>query len=180
MTNDRNILIGPLLSKRGLTFLVVIIAIALFGFINRAQAELPKAPYLPLDVAQKMANGAMKKCREDGYQVSVVVVDRAGVILVEIRNDQAGPHTLNSSFKKAFTSASLGRSTQDLTNMMKDKPELAGLRNMDDRILILPGGLPIKIENDLVGGIGVGGAPGGNLDETCAKAGLDTLLHESK
>ncbi|MBI3594541.1 MAG: heme-binding protein [Nitrospirae bacterium] len=167
--SNRNILLGS-----------GIILSVLFCYVQLAQAELPKASYLPLEIAQKIANGALKKCHEDGYQVSVVVVDRAGVILVEIRHELAGPHTLNSGFRKAFTAASLGRSTQDLTNMIKDRPDLSGLRNMDDRILILAGGLPIKIENQLIGGIGVGGAPGGNLDEACAKAGLDTIIPEGK
>lgn len=141
-----------------------------------AQADtLPREAYLPLAQAEKAADTALKKCAQDGYQVSVAIVDRAGVTKVLLHGDGAGPHTLNSSTRKAFTAASLGRSTAELADLIKDKPELAGLRNMDDRILILGGGLPIKIGAELVGGIGVGGAPGGHLDEACAQAGLDSL-----
>jgi uncharacterized protein GlcG (DUF336 family) len=63
----------------------------------------------------------------------------------------------------------------DLANLIKEKPELEQLRNMDDRMLILAGGLPIKIGDALVGGIGVGGAPGGHLDQVCAQAGIDIM-----
>ena len=62
-----------------------------------------------------------------------------------------------------------------LATLIKDKPELSGLRDMDPRLVILGGGLPIKIGDALVGGIGVGGAPGGHLDEACAQAGLDEV-----
>jgi uncharacterized protein GlcG (DUF336 family) len=128
-----------------------------------AAESLPKQSYLPLDLAQRAANAALKKCAEDGYRVSVTVVDRSGVSKAAIRADGAGPHTVSSSFRKAYTSASLGQSTQELVNTIKERPELEGLRNMDNQILILAGGLPIRIGDELVGGIGVGGAPGGHL-----------------
>ena len=69
----------------------------------------------------------------------------------------------------------MGRPTAKLAALIKDKPSLAGLRDMDPRLVILGGGLPIKIGGSLVGGIGVGGAPGGHLDEACAKAGIAAI-----
>jgi len=147
----------------------------LFLSLGVAQAELPKQAYLPLDSATVAAHAALQKCVDDGYRVSVAVVDRSGVLRILLRGDGAGTHTVQSSFRKAYTAASLGRSTQEITNMIKEKPELEGLREMDNNILILAGGLPIKLEGDVVGGIGVGGAPGGNLDEACARAGLEKL-----
>jgi len=176
--NNKKSIKNHLDTKKVILGLGILTGWLLCGTLTVAQAETSKVSILSLDIAEKMANGAMKKCREDGYKVSVVVVDREGVVIVEIRNELAGPHTLSSSFRKAFTAGSLGRSTQDLVNLIKDKPDLVGMRNMDDRILILAGGLPIKIDNELVGGLGVGGAPGGNLDEACAKAGLDSIGHE--
>jgi uncharacterized protein GlcG (DUF336 family) len=83
--------------------------------------------------------------------------------------------THRSSTGKAFKSASMGRPTAQLAKLIKDRPELAGLRDMDPRLVILGGGLPIKIGDELVGGIGVGGAPGGHLDEACAQAGLKKI-----
>lgn len=138
-------------------------------------AELPKRAYLPLELAQQAANAALKKCSDDGYRVSATVVDDDGVIQVVLHGDGAGPHTINSSSGKAFTAASMGRATGGLADFMKDKPELDGLRDMDERILILGGGLPIKFGDELVGGIGVGGAPGSHLDEACAQAGIESI-----
>jgi uncharacterized protein GlcG (DUF336 family) len=147
-------------------------------FYGLAGAELPKQIVLPLDLAQKMANAAMKKCDDDGHRVSVAVVDRSGVLRVLLRAGGAGPHTVSSSSKKGYTAASLGRPTSELANMIKDKPELHGMRDMDPQILLLGGGLPIKIGEEVVGGIGVGGAPGAHLDEACAKAGLEALAEK--
>ena len=100
---------------------------------------------------------------------------RSGETKVLIKADGSGPHTVGSSTGKAFTSASMGRPTSDLAAMIKEKPDLEGLRDMDPRLVILGGGLPIKIDSALVGGIGVGGAPGGHLDEACAKAGIEAI-----
>jgi len=138
-------------------------------------AELPTSAYLPLEMAQKAADAAMAKCIKDGYKVSVAVVARSGSTKVLIKGDGSGPHTVGSSTGKAFTSASMGQPTAKLATLIKEKPFLDGLRDMDPRLVILGGGLPIKIEGSLVGGIGVGGAPGGHLDEACAKAGLEAL-----
>ena len=140
-----------------------------------AVSALPKQAYLPLEMAQKAADTALQTCKKDGYTVSVTIVDRSGVVKVVLRGDGAGPHTLGSSAGKAYTAASMKRATLGLANFIKDKPALHGLRDMDDRMLILGGGLPIKIGGEVVGGIGVGGAPGGHLDEACAKAGIQSL-----
>ena len=153
----------------------ILIFLALLCSPSFAAEKLPTAPYLPLDMAQKIAIAAMDKCIKDGYRVSVAIVARSGETKVLLRADGASPHTVGSSTGKAFTSASMGQSTMDLANLIKEKPELEQLRNMDNRMLILAGGLPIKIDDALVGGIGVGGAPGGHLDQVCAQAGLDSI-----
>src|SRR5881396_2556715 len=72
-----------------------------------AAEELPREAALPLTLANKAAAAAQEKCKQDGYRVSVAVVDRAGVLKVLMRGDGAGPHTTNSSSKKAYTAASL-------------------------------------------------------------------------
>ena len=144
--------------------------------INSSQAEdLPKQSYLPLEIAQKAANAAFNKCQKDGYRVSVAIVDNSGNLLTILRHPLAGPHTIGSSQGKAFTSASMGQPTTNIANMIGEKPSLAGLRDMDSRLVILAGGLPITISGDRVGGIGVGGAPGGHLDEACAAEGLKAI-----
>ncbi|WP_169545867.1 heme-binding protein [Sneathiella aquimaris] len=138
-------------------------------------ADLPTAPYLPLEMAQKAASAAIKQCKADGFNVSVAIVARSGETKVLLKADGSGPHTVGSSTGKAFTSASMGRPTMGLANFLKDHRELDGLRDMDSRLVILGGGLPIKINGALVGGIGVGGAPGGDKDEKCAQVGLAAI-----
>ena len=140
-----------------------------------AAEELPREGVLPLALASKAAAAAVEKCKQDGYKVSAAVVDRAGVLRVLMRGDGAGPHTTDSSSKKAYTAASLRRPTSELADLITKNPALQTLRDMNDRILILGGGLPIEIGGELVGGIGVGGAPGAHLDDACAQAGLDSI-----
>jgi uncharacterized protein GlcG (DUF336 family) len=158
--------------------------------------ELPKESVMPLAMASKAAQAAIEACKKDGYRVSASVVDRAGVLRTMGRADGAGSHTVESSRKKAYTAASLRRATTELAELIGKVPTLQSLREMNDEILILGGGLPIEIggdvvggaviaartamrptdkTRDVVGGIGVGGAPGAHLDDACAQAGLDAV-----
>lgn len=163
--------------NKTLLSLATIVSGSLFAMgANVQAAELPQKSFLNLDTAQQLANAAMAKCSADGYNVSVSVVDASGLTRVQLRADHAGPHTLESSRKKAFTSASMGRPTADFANLIAEKPQLAGLRDMDPNLLMLGGGLPIKSGGKKVGGIGVGGAPGGHLDQACAQAAIDKVL----
>lgn len=146
----------------------------------RAAEELPKESVLPSNLATKAIQAAMDFCKKDGYRVTASVVDRAGVLRAMVRFDGAGPHTVESSRKKAFTAASLKRPTSELAELMAKTPTLQALRDMDRNILILGGGLPIEINGEMVGGIGVGGAPGAHLDDACAQAGLDAIGAASK
>ncbi|MGH9601959.1 MAG: GlcG/HbpS family heme-binding protein [Terriglobales bacterium] len=147
------------------------------GMANWAGAadELPREAVLPLALASKAAAAAVEKCKQDGYKVSASVVDRAGVLRVLMRGDGAGPHTTDSSSKKAYTAASLRRPTSEVAELITKNPTLQALRDMNEKILILGGGLPIEIGGEVVGAIGVGGAPGAHLDDACAQAGLDSI-----
>ena len=140
-----------------------------------AEDSLPQESFLPLSMATKAATTALSKCEEGGYRVSVAVVDRGGNLRVMVRGDGAGPHTVDSSTKKAYTASSIRRSTLELAALIAKMPSLQALRDMNEDILILGGGLPITIGGEFVGGIGVGGAPGAHLDEACAQAGLDLI-----
>jgi len=139
------------------------------------QAALPARPVLTASLALRAVEAAVARCREQGHRVSAAVVDRAGRLLAQLRDEQAGPHTLDSSRRKAFTAASLGRPTAFYAGLAARRPELAGLRTMSPEILLLGGGLPVRFRGELVGGIGVGGAPGARLDEGCARAGLQAM-----
>lgn len=143
---------------------------------EEAAPLLPQMSYLPLELALAGASAALEACAADGYGVSVTVVDAGGVQKVHLRADGAGPHTIGSSAGKAYTAASMKRATLGLANFIAERPDLAGLRDMDSRILILGGGLPIEIDGAVVGGIGVGGAPSGDIDEACGQAGIDAIV----
>jgi uncharacterized protein GlcG (DUF336 family) len=136
---------------------------------------MPKESLLPLSMATMAVQTALEACKKDGYRVSVSIVDRAGVLRAMGRADGAGSHTVDSSRKKAYTAASLRRPTTELAELIAKVPTLQALREMNPEILILGGGLPIEISGEVVGGIGVGGAPGAHLDDACAQAGLDVI-----
>ncbi|MBM4127774.1 MAG: heme-binding protein [Nitrospira sp.] len=137
--------------------------------------ELPREAVLPLGMANKAVAAALESCKKDGYRVSVSVVDRAGVLRALGRADGAGSHTVDSSRKKAYTAASLRRPTTELAELINKVPTLQALRDINEGILIVGGGLPIEIGGEVVGGIGVGGAPGAHLDDACAQDGLDAI-----
>jgi uncharacterized protein GlcG (DUF336 family) len=149
------------------------------GVINAGE-DLPKESVLPATSASKAAQAALDQCKKDGYRVSASVVDRAGILRAFLRADGAGPHTVDSSRKKAYTAASLRRATTDLAEMIAKQPALQALRDMNGSILMVGGGLPIEIAGEVVGAIGVGGAPGTHLDDACAEAGLDAIGAASK
>ena len=170
---------GPVRDNRksGLTLTIraVGLSIMIGGLIPVQAQSLHKETVLPLALAQQAAAAGLAKCERDGYHVSVAVADRGGNLKVLVRGDGAGPHTTDSSFRKAYTAASLRQSTQHLAELLTKLPSIQALRDMNDKILILGGGLPIEIEGEVVGGIGVGGAPGAHLDEACAAAGLASI-----
>lgn len=136
---------------------------------------LPTAPYLPLDMAEKAAKAALQACVAKGNAVTVAIVTRDGATKTVLKADNSGPHTVSSATGKAFAAASLGRDIGEIADFIASKPANDGLRNMDERMVIQAGGLPIKIGDALVGGIGVGGAPSGAIDAECAREGLNAI-----
>ena len=157
-----------------------VLAFLALGAVALGQSrQLIMQANISLETALEAAQAALSSCEAEGYRVSVTVVDASGNQKVLLKSDGAGPHTLASSFGKAFTSASMRSATGDIAANIADNDELDELRAMDERILILAGGLPIQVEGEVVGGIGVGGAPGGNLDAACAQAGIDAITGEN-
>ena len=151
-------------------------ALALPFFASPLGAEnLVTVSHISLELAQKAAAASLRQCQTDGHRVTVTITDAAGVTLLTARADGAGPHTVESSRRKAYTAASLRQPTQVLAEIAAGAAELAGLRDMNDSILLLGGGFPIKLNGAVVGAIGVGGAPGVRLDEACARAGMAAI-----
>ena len=153
----------------------VLVGSLMFGPVIAVAQEMPKESVLPLSLAQRAIQAAMDACKKDGCRVSASLVDRSGLLRAMGRADGAGPHTIDSSRKKAYTAVSLRRATSELADLMSRTPTLQALRDMNEQILMLGGGLPIEIGGEVVGAIGVGGAPGTHLDDACAEAGLDAI-----
>ena len=129
------------------------------------------------NVAATLAQKALGACSEAGYVVSVSVVDNAGVLLSFIRANGAGPHTVKASQAKAYTSASSRNPTSGIAKTTQSNPDTLGMTDIPD-FLVLAGGVPIKVGNATVGGIGVAGAPGGHLDEACATKALEAVQQQ--
>lgn len=129
---------------------------------------------ISLDLANQIAAAAVASCAAGGYAVTATVVDRMGVVRSTQRADNAGPHTLASAQPKAFTAASFKANTSALMESSQKNPGGANLVYISG-ILLLAGGVPIRVGNEVIGGVGVGGAPGGHLDEQCAQAGIDKV-----
>ncbi len=128
---------------------------------------------LSADAAMRAAEAALAQCTGNGNRVSVAVVDRSGIERATLRGDGAGPHTYDSAVRKAFTAASFATPTSELQQRTQDAAA-SGLRDIPD-VLMLAGGLPVQAGDEPVAGVGVAGAPGGDLDEACAQAGIDAI-----
>lgn len=123
------------------------------------------------DTALVAARAALESCRKSGYQVGVAVADRAGVTQVMLRDRFAGAHTVEVAINKAWTSASFRISTLALAAETQAGRPMSGLR-ATPRVAAFGGGLPIEAGGSVVGAIGVSGAPSGEADEACARAGI--------
>jgi len=140
----------------------------------RAQDALVTYKSLNPDVALDLARAALSSCRERGFQVAVAVVDRFGVTQVLLRDRFAGPHTLPAATGKAWTAITTRTNTNELVGVTQPGMPQAGMR-MIPGMIILGGGLVIEAGGSLLGGVGVSGAPGGEADEACAKAGIEAV-----
>jgi uncharacterized protein GlcG (DUF336 family) len=140
----------------------------------RAQDALMTLKVLSPELALDLARAALADCRKRGYQVAVAVVDRFGVTQVVLRDRFAGPHTLASATGKGWTAVSFRSNTSELVAASREGTPQAGMRQIPGA-LVLGGGVVIEAAGSLVGGIGVSGAPGGEADEACAKAGIEAV-----
>ncbi|HZY18839.1 MAG TPA: heme-binding protein [Ramlibacter sp.] len=134
---------------------------------------------ISLELANQIAGATVAACTANGYPVAATVVDRAGIVRALQRADNAGPHTLDSSRLKAYTSASAKNSTLAMMEGAQKNPASANLVSIPG-YLLLGGGVPIRVGNEVIGAVGVGGAPGGHLDEQCAMAGIDKVKDQLK
>jgi len=153
-------------------------AVLMLGVFTSTQAQLLSHKDLSAMQAIAIVQTAISACKANGYNVSATVVGRSGEILAQARGDNTGPHTLENSFRKAYTARTFRVASGEIVNRLKMDPAfpLIHLSN----IIANQGGLPIKLEEDVMGGVGVSGAPGGDKDEACSKAGLDKVAEQLK
>jgi uncharacterized protein GlcG (DUF336 family) len=134
---------------------------------------------ISLELANQIATSAIAICTANGYQVAATVVDRGGSVRAAQRADNAGPHTLPSSQQKAYTSASARNATQAMMEGAQTNPGAGYLVHIPG-FLLLGGGVPIRVGAEVVGAVGVSGAPRGIYDEQCALAALDKVNDQLK
>jgi len=140
----------------------------------RAQDALVTYKSLTPAIALELTQATLANCQQRGFQVAVAVVDRFGIVQVMLRDRYAGAHTPATASGKAWTAATFRSSTSNLFAISQPGMMQAGIRNLPGAVVI-GGGLVVEAGGSLVGAIGVSGAPGGDADEACAKAGIEAV-----
>ena len=155
---------------------------AVIGFVyalaSPASAQLLNEKSLSAAMALTIAQTALETCTKQGYHVSVHVLGRNGEVLVAIRGDGAPPHTIENSQRKAYTARTFRIPSGEFAQRVKDNPTNGAVHLSG--IIAAQGALPIKAGDEVIGAVGVSGAPGGEKDEACAKAGLDKIADQLK
>jgi uncharacterized protein GlcG (DUF336 family) len=143
-----------------------------------AAGQLLTQKSLSAGMAMAIAQTALETCTKPGYNVSVHVLGRNGEVLVAVRGDNAPPHTMENSQRKAYTSRTFRIPSGEFVQRVKDNPTLGAVHLTG--IIAAQGALPIKAGDEVIGAVGVSGAPGGEKDEVCAKAGIDKVADQLK
>jgi uncharacterized protein GlcG (DUF336 family) len=165
--------------KKSVAIALSLSACASIALPSPAAAQVAQSGYtLPLALAVEAATTAVETCEAKGWRVSAFVVDTSGEIKVDLKGDHSTIHTKDSAFRKAYTEVTMGPifgfdRTSAYAETVSKNPAGASsaLFSLPD-IIALPGGVAIKRGNEIVAGLGVGGAPGGDRDEGCAAEGV--------
>ena len=156
------------------TVLGTALVLALASGSAAAQEATYNIRTLTPETALKAAQAALKSCRDGGFQVAVAVVDRSGLAQVMLRDRFAGAHTPKTAIGKAWTAVSFRSSTTGLAEISQPGKPSSGIRNLPN-VVMLGGGMLVEGGGAILGGIGVSGAPSGEADDKCAKAGIDAI-----
>src|SRR5215471_15864894 len=141
-------------------------------------AQLLDQKSLSAAMAMTIAQTALESCTKQGYHVSVHVLGRNGEVLVAVRGDNSPPHTMENSQRKAYTARTFRIPSGEFVQRVKDNPTTGAVHLSG--IVAAQGALPIKVGDEVIGAVGVSGAPGGEKDEACSKAGLDKVADQLK
>jgi uncharacterized protein GlcG (DUF336 family) len=142
--------------------------------------DLQTTHRIPAMLANEAVAATVAACAKQGYAETAVLVDADGVRQAVLRGDKTGAHSLDSAFAKAYTAASFKTDTLALAERAKTRPELANLFIQLPHLILFGGGVAIKVGDEVVGAMGAAGAPGANLDDGCAKAGIEAIQDRLK
>jgi uncharacterized protein GlcG (DUF336 family) len=156
--------------------LVGVAAAIPLAFSANAQGVLMERQ-ISMPMAKAIAEGAVEQCRTDNYHVTATVLDRAGQVRVILRDDGSSPATIDTSRRKAYTARIFRQTTAEFAQRIAANPASAALKEITD-VITLAGGIPIKVGDDVIGAVGVSGAPGGDKDEACANAGIQRVADQ--
>ncbi len=165
--------------KTIILLLVLITSLFSINISLSKSSNLVSTKALSLELASQAAWVALKECRKRGYSVAVAVVDRSGTLQALIRDSLAGPHTVSTATRKAWTTISFGQSTGILATMLANNKIPNQVQHIKNALLV-GGGYKISTDGVTVAGIGVSGAPPGkneidSIDGACAKAGIKKI-----
>ena len=153
---------------------ILLLAAGLFAATAAGAQATYALKFMTPEIALKAALAAQKKCRDSGFQATVAVVDRLGVVQALLRDRFAGPHTVDMASAKAYTAASFRTNTTELAEATQPGKPQSGIRSRPG-VAAVGGGLVIEAGGSLLGAIGVSGAPGGKEDDACAAAGIAAI-----
>jgi uncharacterized protein GlcG (DUF336 family) len=156
----------------------VALACAVLG-ASAAGAQTLQVHRIPAALAVEAANETIAECEKQGYHETAVVLDADGAIIVSLRGDGTGIHSLDSAHDKAYTSVSFKSDTLALAERAKGEDSIAPLSKLP-HVMFFGGGIVIKLGDETIGSIGAAGAPGAKLDDNCAKAGLAKIRDRLK
>ena len=143
-----------------------------------ASAQLLARKDISASIAITIVQTAIETCKANGYNVSSTVVGRNGEIIVQVRGDNTGPHTIENSFRKAYTARTFRIPSGEMVERVKKDPTMGAIHLTN--IIANQGALPIKLGDEVIGAAGAAGAPGGDKDEACVKAGIDKVADQLK
>src|ERR1700722_18931062 len=159
----------PVVRFAGLATFASLVAVA----AAPAQAALIMHKDLSYSVAKAIGEAVIAACTAKGYPESVVVVDRDGEMLVAMRGDEAAPHTMENARRKAYTAMTFKQTTADYAKKLNDGNPVVRQQITLPNVIAIPGGVPIKAGDVVIGGVGASGSPG--FDDDCVNAGLDAV-----
>lgn len=139
-----------------------------------ASAEPLNQSNMSLKLANQLVEATLQACHADNRTAVVAVVDRGGRLVALQRDDNIGPHNTAAAQLKAFTSLSTKTASRKLSEIARNNPESENLNTVED-LLLLGGGVPVRFGDEVIGAIGVAGAGGSAIDESCALAALETI-----